>query len=935
MPYLKNMVSKLLCGFLALLAPVLSFAADVDHLHLAGKNTWDMYTYGNGKALSDVMTSVTLMVAPDRPGAFHYLLLVMAIVGFVVMAVKAGFDPAKNFTKMFAFILLVVFVQYATHGARVNMNIIDKDGQNTYTVDDVPAIVGVPASLISNVGEWLTRQIETNFRIPNTLQIGDSGKFNLFAKVYSDLDKYTITNQALKKTVSAYIADCAIPAMARGRLSADQLMNSDNLVATLGKATHNAIMTRYFPQVETPGQPGACAALPPLNSDGSANYSPGLGALMTCAQVYPCMKADLEAHAQELVEGSAEAWSTTGVNTGYEQVMIDSLALAGLGSSGTRPQGLVLQKAMINSMDSSFRSAVARTGNGETMSAVAIAQAEQSQKTSWWTAAEIFKNMMGYVYLVLQAFIFAVVPIVIVGLLIPGLGGKIFANYFQIMVWLALWMPLLAVINYLITLFGSAQLEQTLKIAGLTPNNSGIVSENSNNMVIAAQFLATLVPLITWGLVKGAMAFTEFISHGIGSSFATQAGAQASTGNVSMGNLSMDNTGMNKFSTQSSVAVGSGAVDVALGSGYMNSKMSQGGSTMEGAGGSMQVKRTVTDSWSFGSGDSFSQGMTKAQAESTASNISKSASEVDKFMEAASKQLSALEAADQSISADDKDAVAKHQKIDAAKAQIVEASNQIATKWDGQVKLALRGSDIGFSAGMAATKTQLDKASRTLQAANSLTAGHDSSTSSGQGYKTSNSSGHSQSWSSDRAKSFDESYQKMESIRNDLSKDTRWAQSLDFRHEQKVSYDYSSNLASTGLEGHEMAMSGASGAVGEGGASVAAHGAATAKSVNAGLSSGTASRSQAGMDGITKDAINGGIGVESQAAHANSVDLNARKEAVLAAADATRASAQDVKNHERDLGTQTGNAIERAAELGQNVAGVPVLKANDGIYNYQ
>ena len=47
------------------------------------------------------------------------------------------------------------------------------------------------------------------------------------------------------------------------------------------------------------------------------------------------------------------------------------------------------------------------------------------------------------------------VPIVIVALMIPGLGQKIFVNYAQILLWLTMWAPMLAVINYLVTVFGA------------------------------------------------------------------------------------------------------------------------------------------------------------------------------------------------------------------------------------------------------------------------------------------------------------------------------------------------------------------------------------------------------------------------------------------------------------------------------------------------
>src|SRR4051794_14726043 len=101
---------------LALLLGLIPFAANAETINPAGGNTWDLYVYGNGQAIASILTAIKLTIAPDSGGAtFNYLLLFLATIGFLVMAVKAGFDPAKNLLKMFAFIFIVFMVHYATN----------------------------------------------------------------------------------------------------------------------------------------------------------------------------------------------------------------------------------------------------------------------------------------------------------------------------------------------------------------------------------------------------------------------------------------------------------------------------------------------------------------------------------------------------------------------------------------------------------------------------------------------------------------------------------------------------------------------------------------------------------------------------------------------------------------------------------------------------
>lgn len=615
------------------LAPL---AANAETLNPAGGNTWDLYVYGNGQAIASILTAIKLTIAPDSGGqSFTYLLLFLATLGFLLMAVKAGFDPAKNLLKMFVFIFVVYGVNYATVHARTNIHVYDRFGQpgaNDFYVTGVPALVGLPAALVSQAGEFLTRQIEQNFSLPHNadasaMNLSSVGQYDLFAKLMSDASKYTITDPDLRRTLTAYISDCGVTAIALGKMSVSDLMNNPNMMDVLSKAQNNAIMTRYYPSSQTQSN---CALIP-------SGPTTGEGVLGTCAAVYSCLATDLPAHAKALLDATQGQWQSSGVVAPLETAMSSALAMAGAnGGAGSfagysSPQGYILQNAMLSVSSGAFRDAAARTGNNEIMMATSIAQAEQSQKSSWFTASELFKNMMGYVFTVLQAFIFAMVPVIVICLMIPGMGGKIFTNYAQILVWLTLWAPMLAIVNFLVEVFGSAQMAGTLGAAGLTMQNQSIVTDQANNLVIVAQFMGTLVPIMTWGLVKGALGFTELISHGIGTSFATQAGAQAATGNVSMGNLSMDNVGMNKYSTAMTSNVGVQSVKADYGAGSATGSHDFGGNTAKANDGSTNVSTTTTRQYSFQDSTRHSTTLSETDAKTFMSQNSHMANEASSF----------------------------------------------------------------------------------------------------------------------------------------------------------------------------------------------------------------------------------------------------------------------------------------------------------------
>lgn len=607
-----------LLAIAALLLPELASAQSV--LKPLDGNSWTLYVFGNGDAIFNILNAIKLLMVPDSGSTgFNSLMMFLATVGFLVLAVQAGFDPGKNLLKMFSYILVVSAVHITTMNIRANILISDPVTNYENVVEGVPALVGVPAALVSEIGHWFTKTVETYYTIPSELTV-TGGTFNLFGRLMQESNEYVIVNPELKKSLSAYTADCVVPAMARGTLTASDLMTSPNMTTTLSLATHKAILTKYWP-VGKPSTTGTGMSYPTELTYGGETYpvEGGLGAVIPCDAAWSYLSKDMDLHAQELMDATAKQWSKTGVLVPFETGMSVAMSMASSGGANpfanySKPQGYILQQAMLNSMNGSFRSAAAAIGNNDIMMSAAIAQAEQSQKSSWFTAARVFSNMMGYVYTTLQAFIFAIVPIVVIALMVPGLGKAIFTNYAQILVWLMLWQPMLSIVNFLVTLFGKAQISSTLELAaGVTMQNKFALSENTNDLMLAAQFLGTMVPLLTWGLVKGSLAFTEFISHGIGSSMAQQAGATAATGNMSMGNLSMDNTSMNKFNTAMSAAVGN-QTTIGYTGGAMTSSDSGGDAKQEMGGSVTNVMQS---------------GLTKAEkaSASAGANASKSATD--------------------------------------------------------------------------------------------------------------------------------------------------------------------------------------------------------------------------------------------------------------------------------------------------------------------
>jgi hypothetical protein len=622
---------KIIAVLLMFLVPGLAMAGVIMP---PGGTDWDMYVYGNGRVIFDILNSVKMLVAPSGGGAgFKTLMLLLATIGFVVLAVSAGFDPGKNLLKMFGYIMTVWFVSYATTGLTANIVVQDLSRSTgvlgvdpVYRIDAVPALIVMPAVLTSMIGKYFTTSIETYFTLPHELKMsgGAVGQYNLFGRMMQESSQYTITSPELKRSVAQYIGDCTIPAIAMGKLKgtvhtdnpnsptaegygANALLRSQNLWLTLKSARNKSIITTYYPfdAKDSSWMTLAGAELDGVTKAGSTEEMVSSGVLVSCDSAYNILDSDIKNYANLLLEAGSDSWSRTGVQVTFQGAMQTVLAHSGAVGSAAQPSAYIMQTAFLNTMSGSFRQAAAQTGNSASMIATQMAIAEQSQWSAWSAGFSTFNNMMGYVFTVLQAFIFAITPIVIVALIIPGMGKAIFVNYAQILVWLTLWMPMLAIINFLITLYGSDSISMVVSSeGGPSMANRALISQAVNHQMLAAQFLGGMVPMIAWGLVKGGMAFTEFINAGVGNQFAAAAGAGAATGNLSMNNMSMDNTSMNKFSTMSSSQVGNQAVSSGMGLGSVSGLHDQGGQGTSANNANVSMKQALQSQLASGIKDS-------------------------------------------------------------------------------------------------------------------------------------------------------------------------------------------------------------------------------------------------------------------------------------------------------------------------------------------
>lgn len=585
---MRHILSRILFAVGLLLIASPAFAVTVDLGGYSGGtfnptmyNAWNIYTFGDASVIVSILQSISAMV--DSP-EYHELLLFVAMLSFLGMAVVASISGTMQGSgiKMLLMFIGFVFLIDVGFNDTINVNVISPLGSpgangTVMPIENIPFIVGVPESVITTTGHVLTEMFQTNFSLPTDMGTVDGG-FDLANSLVEAETKAQVTNPEFEQTLTAFSQNCIMPSIASGRLNPNVIAESTDLFPTAGSTTGslanvNPALSTYvynssYPQgilvqcAETAGAtaPAVSSASPgdaydyidwKFNQSVSANqFNPANFGLATFSQT------------------GADAWMSTAMSSA-NSMLLDNGAQTSASD--------ILQAAAINSIQPALRQAAALSGDSAQIMAISIAQGKKQQVSGWATAAALFKEMSGYLYAVLQALVLGMSPLVIIAMFIPGTGVKLVGSYLQVAVWLALWQPLLAIVNYIVDLYSEAQSGTILQgSSGFTMMNMPVVSEFTSRMVLAASFMGTLVPLFAWGIVKGGMAVTDLITQGMGQSIMAQVGNTAATGNITLGNESIGNDTLDQEMLMPKYSVGYGMVNATEASGMVLDEAYQG-----------------------------------------------------------------------------------------------------------------------------------------------------------------------------------------------------------------------------------------------------------------------------------------------------------------------------------------------------------------------
>jgi hypothetical protein len=605
---------------LALLMPLAqgAFAAgnviSAPGMNGGGNTAWTIYAFGNAQAVSDALRALTNFSAS---GTFQSVVGLVAMLGVLGMGMSGGFNQAmaKRFISYAVGVFLTCYFLFGvTNGGPlvVNAEVIDTVDNTWKAPITVPAVVGIPASLISSAGYDITQAIEASFSIPDALKLSKGAPFNLAASMLEDASQAKIEDSNLASSLSYYVQDCFTIGVAQNVLQASTLLNSTNFINDINFPSV-AVM------VNTLLAPGAV----------------GVPQVASCKDAWSYINNAINGQGSDAASflGNASAWAATPALSVINSAA-DSMALWASNGGVTDGGALVKQAAVLSAFRDAYKQTATATGNSDFLTGLAVTQAVDTQRSSWIVGAEVFNKTMGYIFAILQVFVYSITPLVMCAALVPGLGLALLKNFLQILLWLAIWQPMLAIVNFIIISMQQADIGGALATpngSGFTLSNMAIVTEKATNLRAAATFVGTMVPALAWAMVKGSVDFSRVIGSAMGESLSQGAANTLTTGNYSLNQASMDSFTSNKYSVAESGAWGYGHTSQgAIGA----HKQDMGGSGLPGTT-DQQMSMTPSHQMNAGHGGSTASGASGAQsagnstAVTQANSNSRNASSVD------------------------------------------------------------------------------------------------------------------------------------------------------------------------------------------------------------------------------------------------------------------------------------------------------------------
>ena len=366
-------------------------------------------------------------------------------------------------------------------------------------VDNVPLGPAAAGSILSNIGYRLTRLFEQGFSTPSmtghgfadSLQVMASVRKNLLSRV--QLGKANAPNAGgdLENSLINYVKECTLTGVDLNIVPIDSIMRQPQLL--------NAI--RFDSNIYT-----------------TEIYTGGAPKILECTDAWVALDSYVRNMAvpevENILKGALKVTSPADVEPRIDEALN---ALTGGSVSATD----YMLSALITPMFE--KGIVGRHEDGMKWNKAAMVEQAIQQRNSQWAGEQtLFTRIVRPMMTWIEGFSYAITPLMAFAVMLGARGIQITGQYFLMLLWIQLWMPILAVVNLYITMAAAGKMEALNAAQFNLPSMYGLYQMDMaiQEWLAIGGMLASSTPAIALMLVYGgSVTATHFLGRMQGGDF--------------------------------------------------------------------------------------------------------------------------------------------------------------------------------------------------------------------------------------------------------------------------------------------------------------------------------------------------------------------------------------------------------------------------------
>lgn len=411
-----------------------------------------IYTVGNAEFLRAIFNGVTMITTSE---SFPKLISIGMMFGILYVCWESVFNATRTFNIQHMLVAVLMYLVMFGPTRTVIIQDVYNVGGSDITVDNVPLGVAASGSIVSRIGYKLCVLIEQAYQPTNAVATVHEGGFaeplrvlnqirnfdfgpKLFDTMNKKLGSYTPTGETnavesdFKTAIANYINDCTYTEIAMGHTSPDKIKTeaaSSNPLKSPSAAYHVYL---------------------PLNID-SGNHDKQT---FTCAAGYDALIAAInssldDSDVKEVIArgigGSAVRAAAAGGGATLDASTQISNSLDALGKTVADVQSLVRTRIIDSAMQ---RAAMGYyKTQQDALTGIAVTSAIEQRNVQWASEGTMFTKSVHALMTFIEGFCYAIMPIMAFVFVMGALGMRIVGKYFQIILWIQLWYPIMAIVN--------------------------------------------------------------------------------------------------------------------------------------------------------------------------------------------------------------------------------------------------------------------------------------------------------------------------------------------------------------------------------------------------------------------------------------------------------------------------------------------------------